>query len=81
MDAKPRLVEQSLFGVESVIATAYEHHVGNLTGAIADYIPELAAVDPNKFGIAVATESGTLEFRWTGDNGYTASHTASIKVV
>lgn len=60
MDAKPRLVEQSLFGVESVIATAYEHHVGNLTGAIADYIPELAAADPNKFGIAVATESGKL---------------------
>jgi sulfur-oxidizing protein SoxZ len=29
----------------------------------------------------VATESGTLEFRWTGDNGYSASHSAAIKVV
>ena len=28
----------------------------------------------------VATESGTLEFRWTGDNGYVATHTASIAV-
>ena len=28
----------------------------------------------------VATESGTLEFRWTGDNGYVATHTASIIV-
>jgi len=29
----------------------------------------------------VATESGTLEFKWTGDNGYTASATAPIQVV
>jgi sulfur-oxidizing protein SoxZ len=28
----------------------------------------------------VATASGTLEFRWSGDNGYAASHTASITV-
>ena len=28
----------------------------------------------------VATESGKLEFRWTGDNGYSATHTASIIV-
>jgi sulfur-oxidizing protein SoxZ len=28
----------------------------------------------------VATESGTLEFKWIGDNGYTAAHTASITV-
>jgi len=28
----------------------------------------------------VASESGTLEFRWSGDNGYAASHTASITV-
>jgi sulfur-oxidizing protein SoxZ len=28
----------------------------------------------------VATESGTLEFRWTGDNGYSATHSAAITV-
>lgn len=28
----------------------------------------------------VATESGTLEFRWTGDHGYAASHSARITV-
>jgi sulfur-oxidizing protein SoxZ len=28
----------------------------------------------------VATESGTLEFRWTGDNGFSATHSASITV-
>ena len=28
----------------------------------------------------VATESGTIEFRWTGDNGYSASEQAKITV-
>ena len=28
----------------------------------------------------VATENGTLEFRWTGDNGFSATHSASITV-
>jgi sulfur-oxidizing protein SoxZ len=28
----------------------------------------------------VATESGTLEFTWTGDNGFTFSESASITV-
>lgn len=28
----------------------------------------------------VATESGTLEFRWSGDNGFSASDTAHIQV-
>ena len=28
----------------------------------------------------VATESGTLEFKWTGDNGYTATETKSLSV-
>jgi len=29
----------------------------------------------------VATESGALQFKWTGDNGYLATHKAEIKVV
>ena len=29
----------------------------------------------------VATESGTLEFRWTGDRGFQATHTAALAVV
>ena len=28
----------------------------------------------------VATESGTLEFKWSGDNGFSASQTARITV-
>ena len=29
----------------------------------------------------VATESGTLEFKWIGDKGFTASHSAKLIVV
>lgn len=29
----------------------------------------------------VATESGTLEFQWSGDNGYTVTESAGITVV
>ena len=29
----------------------------------------------------VATESGTLEFKWSGDNGFSATETARITVV
>jgi sulfur-oxidizing protein SoxZ len=46
----------------------------------ADLHPAVAA-NPLIAFTTLATESGTLEFRWTGDNGYSASHTATIKVV
>ena len=39
------------------------------------------AVNPLIIFTTVATETGTLEFRWSGDNGYSASHSAAIKVV
>ncbi len=35
-------------------------HLGNRDGALADYIPELAAVEPDPFGIAIATVDGRL---------------------
>jgi len=45
----------------------------------ADLHPAVAANPLIAFS-TIATESGTLEFRWVGDNGYTATHTASITV-
>jgi sulfur-oxidizing protein SoxZ len=45
----------------------------------AELYPAMAA-NPLIAFTTVATESGTLELKWTGDNGYTASHTASITV-
>ncbi len=45
----------------------------------ADLHPAVAANPLIAFS-TVATESGTLEFRWSGDNGFSATHTASITV-
>ena len=46
----------------------------------ADLHPAIAA-NPLITFHTVATESGKLEFRWTGDNGFSASQSANIKVV
>ena len=45
----------------------------------ADLHPAVAA-NPLIAFTTVAAESGTLEFRWSGDNGFSAAHTASITV-
>jgi sulfur-oxidizing protein SoxZ len=46
----------------------------------AELHPAVAA-NPLIVFTTVCTESGTLEFKWTGDNGFTATHTAKISVV
>jgi sulfur-oxidizing protein SoxZ len=45
----------------------------------ADLHPAMAA-NPLIAFTTVATESGTLEFHWTGDNGYSATQSAAISV-
>ena len=45
----------------------------------AELHPAIAA-NPYIAFSTVATESGTLEFHWKGDNGFAASSTASITV-
>ena len=46
----------------------------------AELYPSVSANPFIQFS-TVATESGTLEFKWSGDNGFTASETARITVV
>jgi sulfur-oxidizing protein SoxZ len=46
----------------------------------AELHPAMAA-NPLLTFTTVATESGSLEFRWSGDNGFSATQSASIKVV
>jgi sulfur-oxidizing protein SoxZ len=46
----------------------------------AELHPAIAA-NPLVTFTTVATESGTLEFRWAGDNGFSATEKAVIKVV
>jgi sulfur-oxidizing protein SoxZ len=40
------------------------------------------AISANPFIVftTVATESGTIEFHWTGDNGFSATQSAAITV-
>jgi sulfur-oxidizing protein SoxZ len=45
----------------------------------AELHPAVAA-NPLIVFSTVATESGTLEFLWSGDNGFAASHKATITV-
>jgi len=44
-----------------------------------DLHPAIAA-NPLIAFTTVATETGTLTFQWVGDNGYTVTETASIRV-
>ena len=45
----------------------------------AELYPAMAA-NPLIVFTTVATESGTLELKWSGDNGYSASYKAAITV-
>jgi sulfur-oxidizing protein SoxZ len=45
----------------------------------ADFHPAVAANPLVEF-TTIATESGKLEFKWTGDNGFSASESAAITV-
>ncbi|MDH6284194.1 glutaminase A [Prescottella agglutinans] len=44
--------------VDEFITRVFDVVRGDHGGEVADYIPELAAVDPDRFGIAVATSDG-----------------------
>ncbi len=46
----------------------------------AELFPAIAANPLITFS-TVAMESGTLEFKWLGDKGFTASHSAKLTVV
>ena len=45
----------------------------------AEFYPAIAA-NPFIAFTTIATESGSIEFKWSGDNGFSASESASIKV-
>jgi len=52
--------------MRSTIARLYDEFKGNNSGALADYIPELAKVAPGQFGIALTTNQGKTV--WVGDS-------------
>lgn len=46
--------------VQRTLDSAYERAVQLTEGALADYIPELARVDPDRFGLALVTARGRV---------------------
>jgi glutaminase len=68
-NAPPRIDAQSrapqAAAVDTAINAAFEKYKGLNEGKNADYIPALAKVDPNLFGIAVVTPDGQMHT--TGD--------------
>jgi glutaminase len=46
--------------ISEIVSSAYERHRNNHSGELANYIPQLAAVEPDRFGIAAATVQGDL---------------------
>jgi glutaminase len=43
-----------------ILSGVYDRVIGNSGGTVANYIPELAKADPDKFGVAIATTTGAL---------------------
>lgn len=48
------------FGLRQALTDLHDRHVGERGGAQADYIPELTKVEPDLFGLAIATAGGEL---------------------
>jgi len=48
------------YGIEAMLMDTYQTHLANRDGVLADYIPELASVAPDGFGLAIATGNGKL---------------------
>ncbi|MCD8504230.1 MAG: glutaminase A [Burkholderiaceae bacterium] len=61
--------------LQSVLDDAHAHFAGLAQGKTADYIPELASVDPELFGLAIVTNDGRVFV--AGD----ADHVFSIQSV
>jgi len=44
--------------LQRFLTSCYDNLLDDLSGNVADYIPELSKCDPNKFGISLATLDG-----------------------
>ncbi len=57
--------------IQSLVRGLHAQHAGNCAGAVADYIPELAKVPPDQFGIAVANSTGEVVTAGDADAPFT----------
>ncbi|MFD1812823.1 glutaminase A [Rhodococcus gannanensis] len=56
--------------VEAHVVDAHERYLPRTEGAVADYIPALAAADPDLFGISVAEVSGSVHAVGAADTAF-----------
>src|SRR5215472_10430870 len=64
-DGKTSFGEPAETMMRSTISRLFDEFQGNDSGALADYIPELAKVPPDHFGIALTSNQGRTV--WIGD--------------
>lgn len=57
--------------LDTILAEAYGRHLPNKTGAVADYIPELTRANPEDFGVAIATVTGSVHTAGETDTPFT----------
>lgn len=62
--------------VDRMLADIYEHCLPHESGALADYIPELAKVEPGAFGIALTTTKGKVHKIGDADVEFTIQSTS-----
>jgi glutaminase len=63
--------EDAGYDISDLLAATHARHVENRAGTVANYIPELAIVDPDRFGIAIATVNGRLHTAGDVDHAFT----------
>lgn len=71
MEAESKTASSVPPWIDDVLASVHARHEPNLGGALADYIPELAAVDPDRFGLALATTGGKIYTIGDADQPFT----------
>jgi glutaminase len=68
MDQKNAQAEHE---IDRILSSIHAGHLANREGAVANYIPELARVDPDRFGLAIATVDGALYTSGDADHPFT----------
>lgn len=74
----PPVAEETNSGahIERMLADIYTGTKDISDGALADYIPELTKVDPNAYGIAIATTGGKIHSIGNADTEFTIQSTS-----
>ena len=72
----PQLTRLDKHEFDVALERAWKKHRSNHSGHVADYIPELTRVDPEKFGLAIASVHGRLHTIGDADAVFTIQSTS-----